>query len=173
VSHANPKSRRVLVALGSNLSAADKGSRAIIQAALSEIARIFPNTKASPVYRTKPVGCAEDAPDYVNACVSFDSDVPALEILQTLRRLETASGRLEARARNENRTLDLDIIAIEGEVHHVPELEVPHPRAHLRAFVLVPACQIEPLMSLGGRTIAEACEQLPKGDLAELTHAPL
>jgi 2-amino-4-hydroxy-6-hydroxymethyldihydropteridine diphosphokinase len=164
--------RRVLIALGSNLGAADADSRAIVTAALSEIARIFTGTQASPLYQTKPVGCADGAPDYVNACASFDSDLPALEILQTLRQLEITAGRPEARARNENRTLDLDIIAIDGETHTSSELEVPHPRAHQRAFVLVPAREIEPQMQLGKHTVAQACEHLQKAEIAELMRAP-
>jgi 2-amino-4-hydroxy-6-hydroxymethyldihydropteridine diphosphokinase len=167
-----PGSRRVLIALGSNLGAADADSRAIVTAALGEIARIFTGIKASPLYQTKPVGCADGAPDYVNACASFDSALPAPEILQTLRRLEMASGRLETRAKNENRTLDLDIIAIEGETHTSPDLEVPHPRAHVRAFVLVPAREIEPHMQLGKHTVAQACEHLQKAEIAELVRVP-
>jgi 2-amino-4-hydroxy-6-hydroxymethyldihydropteridine diphosphokinase len=149
--------RRVLVAVGSNLG----DTRGNVLWAIGEIANGFSNVRASTLYLTKPVGCRDSAPDYVNACASFDSDLSPLELLFALRKLELAAGRSSLRTRNEDRTLDLDLICLEGETHSSEDLEVPHPRAHTRAFVLLPANEIEPHLRLAqGLTVAEACAQL-------------
>jgi 2-amino-4-hydroxy-6-hydroxymethyldihydropteridine diphosphokinase len=88
------------------------------------------------VYLTGPVG-GPPQPDYLNAVLLADSALPARAILERCQAAELASGRVRT-VRWGPRTLDVDIIACGAEVSDDPDLTLPHPRAHERAFVLVP-----------------------------------
>ncbi len=136
--------RPVVLALGSNL-----GDRlANLQAGIDALAAapgITP-TAVSAVFETSPVG-GPDQPDYLNAVLLASSDRPAAEILGRCQAAEQARGR-ERRVRWGPRTLDIDIIACGDETSDDPRLTLPHPRAHERAFVLVPWHDVDPDASL-------------------------
>jgi 2-amino-4-hydroxy-6-hydroxymethyldihydropteridine diphosphokinase len=138
--------RQVVLALGSNL-----GDRlANLQAAIDGLAAspgITP-TAVSAVFETSPAG-GPDQPDYLNAVLLASSDLPAAEILSRCQSAEQARGR-ERLVRWGPRTLDVDIIVCGDEINDDPQLTLPHPRAHERAFVLVPWRDVDPDASLPG-----------------------
>lgn len=96
----------------------------------------------SSYYTTKPVGGPEQ-PDYINAVCIIESELPALDLLSLLLGIEKSLGR----ERNEKwgpRTIDLDLIQYGNLLSKADELELPHPRAYERRFVLEPWHEIEP-----------------------------
>ena len=138
------------VALGSNLGeSADILRRAI--------ERLRPLSAApllrSSLCKTMPVDCPAGSPPFVNAVVGLRP--PAGEtpksLLRRLRQLEREFGRQPAKIPNEPRLLDLDLIAFGSQTVNTPELILPHPRAHLRRFVLQPLNEIAPDFVLPGQ----------------------
>jgi 2-amino-4-hydroxy-6-hydroxymethyldihydropteridine diphosphokinase len=154
----------VLVALGSNLG----DPIANVHRALQVLRTSYGALRASHLYRTKPVGCAPGAPDYVNACARFETELDPEALLQALRSLEALAGRPDQRRKNEDRTLDADIVAIRNITLNTTSLTLPHPRAHTRAFVLVPALEIAPDFALVGGTVRQQHARLSAAQLAEL-----
>jgi 2-amino-4-hydroxy-6-hydroxymethyldihydropteridine diphosphokinase len=139
--------RRVILALGSNL-----GDRAAnLQGAVGAIADASGLTLVaiSPVYETGPVG-GPPQPDYLNAVLIVRSALPAKAILDLAHGIEKAFHRSREIPMGP-RTLDIDLIACGDEVSADPGLTLPHPRAHERAFVLVPWLEADPDAELPGR----------------------
>ncbi len=99
-------------------------------------------TRCSDWYSTKPVG-VEGQDWYINGVVSVSVDISARKLLKELQALEKNMGRVR-RERWGPRTIDLDVLLYGREVINDDSLEVPHPRLHLRKFVLVPLAQIAP-----------------------------
>lgn len=117
-------------------------------------------TAVSSYYETKPVGKI-DQPNFINAVCIVESDLPALDLLSLLNGIEKALGR-ERIERWGPRTLDLDLIQYGGLLSKAGELELPHPRAHERRFVLQPWFEIEPdAVLLTHGKVADLLEQLP------------
>jgi dihydroneopterin aldolase/2-amino-4-hydroxy-6-hydroxymethyldihydropteridine diphosphokinase len=140
------RERTAVLALGSNL-----GDRlACLQGAVDAFA-LAPDTPlvaCSPVYETDPVGGPEQPP-YLNAVVLVSTSLTAERLLDRAGAVEAAYGRV----RDEQwgpRTLDVDLITVGGDVKETPRLTLPHPRAHERAFVLAPWCDIEQDATLPG-----------------------
>jgi len=135
--------RTVVIALGSNLG----DSRQILADAIEQL-RDFADGefRASLPWRTKPIDCPSDSPDFVNAVVVFEAKehLNADSLLRELQAMEDAAGRRPKEVLNEPRPLDLDIVAFGGEVRDAEELTIPHPRAHLRRFVLDPLAEVHP-----------------------------
>jgi 2-amino-4-hydroxy-6-hydroxymethyldihydropteridine diphosphokinase len=128
------------VGLGANLGDAP----AAVTQALRDLGRL-PQTqlaRASSLYRSAPVDAA--GPDYVNAVAELHTALSPHELLAELQRLEQAAGR-ERPWRNAPRTLDLDLLLYDDVRLDSPELTIPHPRMHERAFVLVPLAEIAPV----------------------------
>jgi 2-amino-4-hydroxy-6-hydroxymethyldihydropteridine diphosphokinase len=94
------------------------------------------------LYRTAPVG-EPDQPDFVNAVAVLDTALSPRELLQELLVLEARHGRLRSTP-SAPRTLDLDLLLLDDQVISEPGLQVPHPRMHQRAFVLVPLLEVTP-----------------------------
>ncbi|MFE2543403.1 2-amino-4-hydroxy-6-hydroxymethyldihydropteridine diphosphokinase [Actinacidiphila glaucinigra] len=107
--------------------------------------------KVSPVYETEPWGVEPGSqPNYFNAVVLIRTTLPPSSLLERGRAIEDAF----ARTRGERwgaRTIDVDIVAYQGVVSDDPELTLPHPRAHQRAFVLAPWLDIDPAAELPGQ----------------------
>ena len=101
----------------------------------------------SPLYRTKPVDAT--GPDFCNAAAKISTSLSAVQLLELLLATEQAFGRTRDRW-HAPRTLDLDLLAYGSVQIMSSQLTVPHPRAHERAFVLVPLCDIEPTLMIGG-----------------------
>lgn len=147
ITRRQPVWRPVALALGSNLGE----SATILQAAVTDLAAVpgLRLTAASPVYRTAPVGGPEQ-PDYLNAVVLAETILAPLDLLAATQRIEQAHHRVRD-VRWGPRTLDIDVLAIDDLVVDEPELTVPHPRAHERAFVLVPWSDVAPETVVPGR----------------------
>ena len=111
----------------------------------------------SPVYETSPWGPVPQD-DYLNAVVLVSD--PAAAPRDWLDRAHTAEQRA-GRTRDVRwgpRTLDVDVVAVAGVRSDDPDLTLPHPRAHERAFVLVPWLAVDPQAELGGRAVADLVE---------------
>lgn len=136
----------VVLALGSNL-----GDRLdILQGGVDAIA-VIPEVQVmtvSPVYETVPVG-GPPQPDYLNAVLLVRTTLPARTLLDRLHEVEAEFDRVRE-IRWGPRTLDIDIITVEGERSEDPVLTLPHPRAHERAFVLAPWHDADPDAELPG-----------------------
>ncbi|HEX7130944.1 MAG TPA: 2-amino-4-hydroxy-6-hydroxymethyldihydropteridine diphosphokinase [Iamia sp.] len=128
--------RRVLLALGSNLGDRAGHLRAAVAALGDEV------VATSAVYETPPVGGPEQGP-YLNAVVALRTDLSARALLARAHELEAAAGRVRLE-RWGPRTLDVDVLWIDGEEVDEPDLVVPHPRMFERAFVLVPLADVAP-----------------------------
>lgn len=143
------------IALGANLS--DPVSQ--IRRGIEALAGLPQTrlTRVSSLYRTAPVG-VRGHPDFINAVVGVDTTLAAEVLLAALLAIEGEFGRVR-RDGVEPRTLDLDLLLygeLAGRFAGPPELIVPHPRLHLRAFVLVPLLEIAPGVTIPGRGSAAA-----------------
>ena len=143
---------KAVVALGSNLD----DPEAQVRRAFSEIAALPDTwvTARSALYRTAPVGYAEQPP-FVNACALVETRLAARALLDGLLAIERRHGRVRE-IPNGPRTLDLDIVLYGGAVIDEPGLTVPHPRAHERAFVLAPLADVWPDAVIPGKGRAAA-----------------
>jgi len=129
-----------VIAFGSNL----ENPIEQVQNALAAVAALpqIGSLKISSLYRTAPVGYTEQ-PDFINAVAIVETSYAALELLQHLQQIEQQFGRQRS-FRNAPRTLDLDIIDYAQTASNTPELQLPHPRAHERGFVMLPLAEIAP-----------------------------
>ncbi|MGO4701562.1 2-amino-4-hydroxy-6-hydroxymethyldihydropteridine diphosphokinase [Dyella sp. 2RAB6] len=155
------------VALGSNLG----DSRRYLSEAIEAMARL-PSTRVearSRVYRTPPWGMLEQPP-FLNAAVRLDTALSADELLDALLAIERAAGRSREGERWGPRTLDLDLLHMDGVRLAGERLTLPHPRIAERAFVLLPLAELAPTLDLPGQgQVAEllaaldcsGCEALP------------
>jgi 2-amino-4-hydroxy-6-hydroxymethyldihydropteridine diphosphokinase len=155
-----------IVALGSNLG----DSRQVILEAMARLQHFSdqPILKSS-LWQTTPVNCPPNSPLFANAVVGFapqKTETPE-SLLQQLRALEKEFGRTPKKVLNEPRALDLDLIAFGAETRNSPELILPHPRAHLRRFVLQPLSEIAPDLILPGqsKTISQLLAGLPDEEM--------
>ena len=138
----------VVLALGSNL-----GDRlATLQAGVDALAAEpgFDVVTASPVVETVPVGGPQQG-DYLNAVLLVRCSLSPRALLAACHRAEAGQGR-ERLVRWGPRTLDVDVVTYGDLVSADPTLTLPHPRAHGRAFVLVPWVQADPGAVLPGRS---------------------
>ncbi|HEX4349846.1 MAG TPA: 2-amino-4-hydroxy-6-hydroxymethyldihydropteridine diphosphokinase [Verrucomicrobiae bacterium] len=159
---------KTFIALGANLGDPAK-------TLLDAMARLqnFSDTLIfkSSLWQTTPVDCPPDSPKFVNAVVGMiprKGETPE-SLLEKLQELEKEFGRAPKKILNEPRPLDLDLITFGDTTRHTPHLTLPHPRAHLRRFVLQPLSEIAPDLILPGQTksISQLLAELPDGDSAE------
>jgi 2-amino-4-hydroxy-6-hydroxymethyldihydropteridine diphosphokinase len=132
------------IALGANLGDREATLLAAVNR-LKEHAEIF-EVRVSPLYRTKPIDA--HGPDFCNAAAKMETTLGANELLQQLLEIEQQLGRTRS-VRNAPRTIDLDLIAYDYQTASNAVLTLPHPRAHERAFVLIPLCEINDSVLLG------------------------
>jgi len=164
----------VFVALGSNLGDSQK----IILDAVRRFQKYSHSSiLKSSLWQTSPVDCPPDSPKFVNAVVGFvprKSETPE-SLLEKLRELEKEFGRAPKTILNEPRPLDLDLIAFGNEIRNSPELILPHPRAHLRRFVLQPLSEIEPDLVLPGQTksVLDILCDLPEAEAVVWLSSPI
>jgi 2-amino-4-hydroxy-6-hydroxymethyldihydropteridine diphosphokinase len=110
--------------------------------------------RSSRVYETDPLG-GPAQPDFLNAVIEVETDLSPRELLMACIAIEEVLGR-EREERWGPRTIDLDVLTYDEEHIDEPDLQVPHPRMHERAFVLVPLLELDadpPLPS--GRKVSE------------------
>lgn len=135
------------VALGANLG----DPATTVRAALGALANLPESrvVRSSSLYRTKPVGIA-DQPEFVNAVAQLETTLRPEALLDALLDVEQRFGRIRAE-KNGPRTLDLDLLLYDDQFLELPRLTLPHPRLHLRAFVLQPLAEIAPNLIIPGR----------------------
>jgi 2-amino-4-hydroxy-6-hydroxymethyldihydropteridine diphosphokinase len=127
---------RVLLGLGSNLG----DRRRLLAEAVDSLSGVV---AVSPLYETAPVGGPSGQGPFLNLVVEIDSDLSARELLGVCQRLEAAAERVRTE-RWGPRTLDVDILWIDGVTVNEPDLEVPHPRMWSRRFVMAPLIDVAP-----------------------------
>lgn len=156
---------RVVLALGSNVG----DSLGHLQAALDQLAeRGITVSKVSGVYETAPIGGPEQE-RYLNAVVIAETAATPMELLATCQDIEAMRDRVRVE-RWGPRTLDIDVIAIDGYVSDDPTLTVPHPRAAERAFVCVPWLDIDPFAEIAGiGAVSDLVEAQADQDVARRT----
>jgi 2-amino-4-hydroxy-6-hydroxymethyldihydropteridine diphosphokinase len=159
--------RRCHIGLGSNLgdrgASLDQAVRLLEEAGLRVVAR-------SRVYRTDPVEVI-DQEEFLNQVVSVETDLSAARVLEICLGVERRMGRVRTRDKGP-RNIDLDLLLAGGEILAADGVTVPHPRMHLRRFVLVPLADVAPgdRHPVLGRTVAELLLDCP--DRSGVTPAP-
>ncbi|NYT86304.1 2-amino-4-hydroxy-6-hydroxymethyldihydropteridine diphosphokinase [Pollutimonas harenae] len=146
---------KAYIGLGANLGDA----LVSLQQAASELSATpgITGLRLSRFYRSAPVDAS--GPDYINAVAEIHTRLPATDLLAALQVIENHHGRLRP-YRNAPRTLDLDLLLYGERVINTPELTVPHPRMHERAFVLRPLQELAPALQLHQGTLSmllQAC----------------
>jgi 2-amino-4-hydroxy-6-hydroxymethyldihydropteridine diphosphokinase len=135
----------ILVGIGANLPGAGGAAPMVTCRAAVESLRGLPGLRLTAVsrwYRSRPVP-PSDQPDYLNGVARLEGQADPVWLLGRLHAIEVAAGR-ERGERNAARTLDLDLIDLNGKVRDAPDPVLPHPRAHERAFVLRPLAEVAP-----------------------------
>ena len=141
--------RKVVFSLGSNLG--DRLSN--LQGAVDAI-RDTPDVvlvDVSSVYETEPVGGPDNSPSYLNAVLVAETTLEPRTLLERAQAIEDAFGRDRDAVKWGPRTLDVDLITVGDAEVERPDLKLPHPMAHERAFVLVPWYEIDPTGEIQGK----------------------
>ncbi len=142
---------RTAVALGSNLGDRLENLRAARRAILG-LSNVKPPILSSAIYETDPVDCEPGANRFLNAVIEFDYDPDPPSLLEELIRIEKALGRKRDHPKNVSRTIDIDMLYYDQRIIEDERLQLPHPRMHLRKFVLQPLANIRPGLILPGQT---------------------
>lgn len=156
------------IALGSNQG----NSPALVLRAMERLQALSNHPlRRSSLWRSSPVDCPPGSPDFVNAAVALvprAGETPETLLLK-LQFIEAQFGRVRGPVQNSPRPLDLDLIAFGAETRRSGDLTLPHPRAHLRRFVLAPLAELAPDFILPGqtRTVAEQLARLNSIERAE------
>ena len=159
------------VGLGSNLG----HPRRRLARALAQLARL-PRSRlvaASRNYVSAPMDCTEPQPDYINAVAELRTALTPSALLERMRAIERRQGRRRqgSTRRNAPRVLDLDLLIFGRRRLSRPQLSLPHPRMHERAFVLRPLIDIAPATSIPGRGPARTWLRRARGQRIARTHS--
>jgi 2-amino-4-hydroxy-6-hydroxymethyldihydropteridine diphosphokinase len=147
---------KAVIALGANIG----NPREQMDLAVALLKESLEVSAVSSYFTTAPVGGPEQ-PDYLNAICIAESELPAADLLALLHGIEKVLGR-ERIEHWGPRTIDLDLIQYGSLLSYADELQLPHPRAHERRFVLEPWAEIEPdAILLTHGKISDLLEQLP------------
>jgi 2-amino-4-hydroxy-6-hydroxymethyldihydropteridine diphosphokinase len=160
----------ILIALGANLPSAAGDPQQTLEAALKRLeAGSVRIVARSRWYRTAPVPISNQ-PWFVNGIARIETALDPVALLGLFQQVEREFGRRRT-VSNAARTLDLDIIDYDNRVENTPELTLPHPRMHDRAFVLLPLAEIVPGWQhpILGKTVESLISALPPGQKAEPT----
>jgi 2-amino-4-hydroxy-6-hydroxymethyldihydropteridine diphosphokinase len=152
---------RTAVALGSNLDDRLDNLRAARKAILA-LPYVKPPILSSAIYETDPVGCEPGAEKFLNAVVEFAYENDPASLLGQLIRIEERLGRRRDHKKNVSRTIDIDLLYLGDRRINNKRLQLPHPRMHLRKFVLQPLADIRPSLILPGqkRTVSKLLAEL-------------
>jgi 2-amino-4-hydroxy-6-hydroxymethyldihydropteridine diphosphokinase len=151
---------RAGIALGSNIG--DRLEN--LRAACAELEAAFGPLLRSSVYETEPVGCEPGTAAYLNAVAEIAYEGQPVLLLDSLQAIEAKMGRPSKRPRNAPRTIDLDILYVGNLTLSNEEIVIPHPRMHLRRFVLAPLSEIRPELILPGQhqSVSQLLAGLPE-----------
>jgi 2-amino-4-hydroxy-6-hydroxymethyldihydropteridine diphosphokinase len=155
-----PSRRRAFVGLGSNLG----DRRAFLQSAVEGLSAAGDVVAVSPLYETEPMGGPPGQGPYLNAVVELSTEDSPRALLGRCHALEEAAGRVRAE-RWGPRTLDADLLYVEGCTVDEPDLTVPHPRLWERRFVLAPLADLAPDLVTPARLEAAGGAVTPAGTL--------
>lgn len=154
----------IIIAYGANLPSHAGAPHETFVAAKAALIERGINIKAqSSLWETAPVGTGDDQPWYTNAVLSVETDLPPPDLLKTMGAVEAQFGRTRT-VKNAARPIDLDLIDYQGRIiDDAPDLILPHPRMHERAFVLKPLEEIAPDWShpVSGLALAQLVAGLP------------
>jgi 2-amino-4-hydroxy-6-hydroxymethyldihydropteridine diphosphokinase len=134
---------RALLGMGSNLGDRRRHLAEAVESLGDAVVEV------SPVYETEPVGGPGGQDPYLNLVARLETDLSPRELLGVCHRLETAAGRVRGE-RWGPRTLDVDILWIDGVTVDEPDLTVPHPRMRQRRFVMAPLADVAPDLAPAG-----------------------
>ena len=134
---------RTAVALGSNIGDRFENLRAARNSILG-LASIKPPIFSSAIYETEPVRCEPGAGKFLNAIVEFEYEADPARLLEQLIQIEEALGRKRDHPQNVSRIIDVDLLYCGEQRIDDERLQLPHPRLHLREFVLRPLADIRP-----------------------------
>src|SRR6516225_1516845 len=152
---------RTAAALGSNLGDRLENLRAARNAIL-RLSNVKPPILSSALYETEPVDCEPGAIKFLNAVIEFDYEGDSASLFEQLARMEEALGRRRDHPTNVSRTIDIDLLYCGDRKTEDERLQLPHPRLHLRKFVLHPLADIQPGLVLPGqaKTVRQLLEEL-------------
>jgi 2-amino-4-hydroxy-6-hydroxymethyldihydropteridine diphosphokinase len=142
---------RTAVAIGSNLGDRLKNLR-IARQRIGDLADVQPPIVSSAIYETEPIGCEPGATKFLNAVIEFDYGGDPIHLLEELIHIEESLGRRRDHAKNVSRTIDIDLLYCGDRQIDNERLHLPHPRMHLRRFVLQPLADIRPDLILPDQT---------------------
>lgn len=120
----------------------------------------------SRLYETEPVGLSDDGSTFLNAAIRLETELSPRELMEWMRRIERDLGKAPDHKSDLSRIIDLDLLLYEQETIVEEDITVPHPRMHVRGFVLIPLAEIAP----GVRhttidcTVADLILRLPEGE---------
>ena len=149
----------ILIALGSNLNSETFGTPLEnCLKAIEFIKKEYKILNVSNFYETEPIP-KTDQPFFVNAVISVETKDKPNNILKNLMLIEKKFKRIRKK-KNESRSIDLDLLSYNNEIKSSPDLILPHPRMHLRKFVMMPICDIDenwvhPLLKKKARKIVK------------------
>jgi 2-amino-4-hydroxy-6-hydroxymethyldihydropteridine diphosphokinase len=152
---------RVGIALGSNIGARLANFQAARKAIVS-LAGVSGPILSSSIYETEPVDCEPGAEKFFNAVLEIAYEGDPRNLLQDLKKIEKSLGRPADHPRNVSRQIDIDLLYAGDSRIENENLHVPHPRMHLRRFVLEPLAEIRPELLLPNQTqtVAQLVENL-------------
>jgi 2-amino-4-hydroxy-6-hydroxymethyldihydropteridine diphosphokinase len=152
---------RTAVALGSNLGDRLENLQ-VARRQILQLDEVHPPILSSRIYETEPINCERDASKFLNAVVEFDYDGDPGQLLEQVARIEESLGRKRNHQKNVSRTIDIDLLYCGDRQIDNERLQLPHPRMHLRKFVLQPLTDIRPDLILPGqrKTIRQLLAEL-------------
>ena len=117
--------------------------------------------RSSSVYETEPQGEVLDQPDFLNACLEVETDLAPEDLLDACKVVEVETGRLMGGPRHGPRTIDVDVLLLDGLEHESERLRIPHRDLLTRRFVLAPLVELDPDLALpDGTRLADALAAL-------------
>ncbi|MDQ2825020.1 MAG: 2-amino-4-hydroxy-6-hydroxymethyldihydropteridine diphosphokinase, partial [Verrucomicrobiota bacterium] len=120
--------------------------------AIVDLAGVTAPILSSAIYETEPVDCEPGAKSFLNAVLEFDYAGKPADLLKKLKQIENGLGRPSDHFRNTSRKIDIDLLYFGDAKIDDDQLRLPHPRMHLRRFVLAPLADIRPDLILPGQT---------------------
>lgn len=128
---------------------------------------------ASSLYETAAVGLSDGGGPFINAVICLDTDLSPGDLSSELRGIELALGKPVTHRSDRSRVIDLDLLLYGDQHIHEDGLEIPHPRMHNRAFVLVPLAEVaadvvHPVLM---KTVKSMAEMLPRSDVEGVRRA--